>query len=86
MFQISALNKFLKKALFYIIFPEENKSFSKQLGSTLAHIQDLFDTIVQGLLRSKNKGTGNKVVDNVRDAGESYYKTYENIKKGKERS
>ena len=63
-----------------------NKSFSKQLGSTLAHIQDLFDTIVQGLLRSKNKGTGNKVVDNVKDAGESYYKTYENIKKGKERS
>ena len=63
-----------------------NKSFSKQLGSTLAHIQDLFDTIVQGLLRSKNKGTGNKVVDNVRDAGESYYNTYENIKKGKERS
>ena len=61
-----------------------NKSFSKQLGSTLALIQDLFDTIVQGLLRSKNKGTGNKVVDNVRDAGESYYKTYENIKKGKE--
>ena len=63
-----------------------NKSFSKQLGSTLAHIQDLLDTVVQGLLRSSKKETDNKVVDNIRDAGESYYETYENIKKEKGRS
>ncbi len=63
-----------------------NKSFSKQLGSTLAHIQDLLDTVVQGLLRSSKKETDNKVVDNIRDAGESYYETYENIKKEKGQS
>tara|TARA_B100000959_G_scaffold176406_1_gene184678 strand:- start:687 stop:881 length:195 start_codon:yes stop_codon:yes gene_type:complete len=63
-----------------------SKSFSKQLGSTLAHIQDLLDTVVQGLLRSSKKETDNKVVDNIRDAGESYYETYENIKKEKGRS
>jgi hypothetical protein len=63
-----------------------SKSFSKQLGSTLAHIQDLLDTVVQGLLRSSKKETDNKVVDNIRDAGESYYETYENIKKEKGQS
>ena len=62
------------------------KSLSKQLGSTLAHIQDLFDTVVHGLIKSSKKGSGNRVVKNVRDAGESYYKTYENIKKEKGQS
>tara|TARA_Y100000996_G_scaffold412684_1_gene399348 strand:- start:1366 stop:1560 length:195 start_codon:yes stop_codon:yes gene_type:complete len=62
------------------------KSFSKQLGSTLAHIQDLFDTVVHGLIKSSKKESENRVVENLRDAGESYYKTYENIKKEKERS
>ena len=57
------------------------KSFSKQLGSTLAHIQNLFDTVVHGLIKSSKKGSGNRVVNNVRNAGESYYKTYKNIKK-----
>ena len=63
-----------------------SKSFSKQLGSTLAHIQDLFDTVVHGLIKSSKKESENRVVENLRDAGESYYKTYENIKKEKERS
>ena len=62
------------------------KSFYKQLGSTLAHIQDLFDTVVHGLIKSSKKETGNRVVNNVRDAGESYYKTYEEIKKKKRQS
>ena len=62
------------------------KSFSKQLGSTLAHIQDLFDTVVHGLIKSSNKGSGNRVVKNVINAGESYYKTYKNIKKEKGQS
>ena len=62
------------------------KSFSKQLGSTLAHIQDLFDTVVHGLIKFSKKESENRVVENLRDAGESYYKTYENIKKEKERS
>ena len=58
-----------------------SKSFSKQLGSTLAHIQDLFDTVVHGLIKTSKKGSKNRVVNNMRDAGESYYKTYKNIKK-----
>ena len=62
------------------------KSLSRQLGSTLAHIQDLFDTVVHGLIKSSKKESENRVVENLRDAGESYYKTYENIKKEKERS
>ena len=62
------------------------KSFPKQLGSTLAHIQDLFDTVVHGLIKSSKKETGNRVVNNVRDAGESYYKTYEDIKMEKGQS
>lgn len=62
------------------------KSLSRQLGSTLAYIQDLFDTVVHGLIKSSKKESENRVVENLRDAGESYYKTYENIKKEKERS
>ncbi len=48
-----------------------DKSFSKQLGSTLAHIQDLFDTVVHGLIKSSKKGLENIIVNNVRDAAES---------------
>tara|TARA_Y100001936_G_C15547008_1_gene395459 strand:+ start:62 stop:256 length:195 start_codon:yes stop_codon:yes gene_type:complete len=59
-----------------------SKSFSKQLGSTLAHIQDLFDTVVHGLLRSSDSNKENKVINNIKDAGDSYYKTYSDIKKG----
>ena len=59
-----------------------SKSFSKQLGSTLAHIQDLFDTVVHGLLMSSDSNKENKVINNIKDAGDSYYKTYSDIKKG----
>jgi len=59
-----------------------SKSFSKQLGSTLAHIQDLFDTVIHGLLRSSVSNKENKVINNIKDAGDSYYKTYSDIKKG----
>ena len=59
-----------------------SKSFSKQLGSTLAHIQDLFDTVIHGLLRSSDSNKENKVINNIKDAGNSYYKTYSDIKKG----
>ena len=61
-----------------------SKSFSKQLGSTLAHIQDLFDTVIHGLLRSSDSNKDNKVINNIKDAGDSYYKTYSDIKKGKD--
>ena len=59
-----------------------SKSFSKQLGSTLAHIQDLFDTVIHGLLRSSGSNKENKEINNIKDAGDSYYKTYSDIKKG----
>ena len=59
-----------------------SKSFSKQLGSTLAHIQDLFDTVIHGLLKSSDSNKAKKVINNIKDAGDSYYKTYSDIKKG----
>lgn len=62
-----------------------SKSFSKQLGSTLAHIQDLFDTIFHGLLKSGDKKTKNKVISKFQDAGDAYYETYTDIKKGKDK-
>ncbi len=61
-----------------------SKTFSKQLGSTLAHIQDLFDTVIHGLLRSSSSKNENTVINNIKDAGDSYYKTYSDIKKGKD--
>ena len=61
-----------------------SKSFSEQLGSTQAHLQDLFDTVFQGLLRSADKKRKNKVMSNIKDAGDAYYETYSDIKKGKE--
>ena len=39
------------------------KSFYKQLGSTLAHIQDLFDTVVHGLMKSSKKGSENRAIE-----------------------
>jgi hypothetical protein len=63
-----------------------SKPFSKQLGSTLAHIQDLFDTILHSLLKSSGKKKNkNKVISNIKDAGDSYFETYTEIKKGKEK-
>ena len=61
-----------------------SKSFSEQLGSTLAHLQDLFDTVIQGLLRAAGEKKKNKVMSNIKDAGDAYYETYSDIKKGKE--
>ena len=61
-----------------------SKPFSKQLGSTLAHLQDLFDTVIQGLLRVAGGKKKNKVMSNIKDAGDAYYETYSDIKKGKE--
>jgi hypothetical protein len=62
-----------------------NKSFSKQLGSTLAHIQDLFDTVFHAILKSGGRKKNNKVISNIQDAGDTYYKTYTDIKKGKDK-
>ena len=61
-----------------------SKPFSKQLGSTLAHLQDLFDTVFHGLLRSTDGKRKNKIMTNIKDAGDAYYETYSDIKKGKE--
>ena len=48
-----------------------DKSFSNQLGSTLAHIQDLFDTVVHSLIKFSKKRLENIIVNNVGNAGES---------------
>ena len=45
------------------------KSFSKQLGSTLTHIQNLFDTVVNGIIKSSKEGLENKVIKNMIDEG-----------------
>tara|TARA_A100000164_G_C21421035_1_gene546689 strand:- start:121 stop:291 length:171 start_codon:yes stop_codon:yes gene_type:complete len=48
-----------------------SKIFSKQLGSTLAHIQDFFDTIIKVTLKSPNKKSRNTLVSSIRNAGNS---------------
>ena len=59
-----------------------SKLFSKQVGSTLAHIQDLFDTVFHGLMKSGGNEKKNKVISTIQDAGKAYYETYTDIKKG----
>gem|GEM_PF-343690 len=56
----------------------KNKSLSEQVGSTLANVQDLFDTIAKVFFkRLKNKpGTGF-----FSDMGDAYYKSYEDAKR-----
>ena len=51
-----------------------SKSFSEQLGSTLAHIQDLFDTVFQGLLKSGGGKKKNKVISNISKKNKCKYK------------
>jgi len=63
-----------------------DKSFSKQLGSTLAHIQDLFDTVLHRLFKSGLNNKKNTVISNIIDVGDAYYETYANIKKGKDKT
>jgi len=53
-----------------------SKSFPKQLGSTLANIQDLLDIIIKVVLKSPYKKLRNTLVNSIRNAGNSYYKTY----------
>ena len=60
------------------------KSLAKSLGELFAHIQDLFDTVIHGLLKSSSSKNENTVINNIKDAGDSYYKTYSDIKKGKD--
>jgi hypothetical protein len=38
--------------------------------------------VVHGLLKSSDSNKENKVINNIKDAGDSYYKTYSDIKKG----
>ena len=59
-----------------------SKSLSKQLGFILANIQDLFDTLIHRLLKSSDSNKDNKMINKIKEAGDSYYKTYSDIKKG----
>ena len=56
------------------------KPLSKQLGSTLAHLQDLFDTIIHQKLFNSNS-TKSSFIKIIKNIGQSYYKTYSKIKK-----
>ncbi len=66
-----------------------SKSFSDQIGSTLAHIQDLFDTVFH-LTFKKIKSTSEKNPEKRRifkffsTIGDSFYSTYSEIKQKKE--
>ena len=52
----------------------------------LAHIQDLVDTIIQGVFKSTAAKNKNSVISNIKDTGEAYYETYTEIKKSKDKS
>jgi hypothetical protein len=56
----------------------QNKSLSQQLGSALANVKDLFDTVAKVFFkRIKEKpGTGF-----FSEMGDSYYKSYEEAKR-----
>lgn len=64
-----------------------NKSLSEQLGSALAHIQDLLDTAFHTLFKiGKNRDdtkSHGKVMKEVGKMGDSFYKTYTDIKSKK---
>ncbi len=62
------------------------KNLSDQLGSALAHIQDLTDTIVHVVFkRASGSGRGFKSLDRalrfLSAVGDSYYRRYTEIKK-----
>ena len=61
-----------------------SKDFSKQLGSMLAYIQDLVDTIIQGAFKSTSGKNKNSILSNIKETGEAYYETYTEIKKSKD--
>lgn len=63
-----------------------SRPLSEQIGSTLAHIQDLIDTLIHGLLSSFGKNKSSKVMTNIKDAGDAYYDTYTKIKNGEKES
>tara|TARA_Y100001960_G_scaffold297115_1_gene343217 strand:- start:1437 stop:1673 length:237 start_codon:yes stop_codon:yes gene_type:complete len=70
-------------------------SFSKRLGELLAHIQDLFDTVLhlgfkrvsesEKHIKSKNSKS-NKFLKFLAEMGESYFNKYDDIKSQKNES
>ncbi|NQV38572.1 MAG: hypothetical protein HQ509_11285 [Candidatus Marinimicrobia bacterium] len=66
-----------------------NKSLSEQLGSAFAHIQDLMDTVFHSIFKvGKNRGESkshDKVAKEFGKFGDSYYKTYSDIKSKEEK-
>ncbi|HDY75028.1 MAG TPA: hypothetical protein ENH49_00730 [Candidatus Marinimicrobia bacterium] len=56
----------------------KNKSLSQQLGSALANIQDLFDTIAKVFFKRIKEKPGTSFFSEI---GDSYYKSYEDAKR-----
>ena len=63
-----------------------SKDFSKQLGSMLAYIQDLVDTIIQGAFKSTSGKNKNSILSNIKETGAPDYEPYTEIKKSKDKS
>ena len=63
-----------------------NNDFSKQLGTMFAYMQDLVDTLLQGVFKSTSGKYKNSIISNIKKTGEAYYDTYTEIKKGKDKS
>lgn len=59
-------------------------SLSEQLGSVFAHIQDLFDTAFHSIFKfgknRKNAKPHGRVMKEIGKIGDSYYRTYSEIK------
>jgi hypothetical protein len=56
----------------------KDKSLSQQLGSALANIQDLFDTIAKVFFKRIKEKPGTGFFSEI---GDSYYKSYEDAKR-----
>ncbi|MFQ6604961.1 MAG: hypothetical protein ACE5D8_05330 [Fidelibacterota bacterium] len=62
-----------------------NKSLSEHIGSTLAHFQDLLDTVFHYIFRvgkekAKHKPAG-FIMKEIGKIGDTFYQTYTKIKK-----
>ncbi len=65
-----------------------NKSLSSRIGRTLAHIQDLIDTVFHAIFkRGKDisiEKKGSKVVGFFSEIGDAFYREYSELKQEKQ--
>ena len=78
---LKKLHKFIAIILTFLSF---SFNLNGQISDNFLLLYDSYDKLNN--IEQVIKGSENRIVNNVRDAGESYYKTYENIKKEKGQS